>query len=243
MIFIKLKDLLPRMLLERMTFKDLLGASDPARARRAGQVRSKSLGVTSEDGGETWNFKYKSYPSTTGHPHQGRIQFYKEDVSNIDSFEDLECIADCSCPDYRYKWAYNNTKAGAGMVGNKSLNGNNGQAPKPYNDLGPGLCKHLIALSEYLNTEIEPEAPEETPEPEVEKPSPELPSKRKEKELDVDTSYDDSSHYYSDSREEGDRFSDSTTELEEGSKSGSLYQKMENFIKLNPSFNVAYYDE
>jgi outer membrane biosynthesis protein TonB len=82
---------------------------------------------------------------------------------------------DCDCPDYKYRWAYNNAKAGAGITGNQSWNGNNGKAPRPreqggVGQLGEGLCKHLISLGRYLHNQVEPEQPEK-PEQPVAKPS------------------------------------------------------------------------
>jgi len=162
---IKLKDLLADLfkpLNEEMSYNDLLKLSDSGRKERSAHVRSRSIPVSLEDGNEAWNFRYKSNPSTTDRPFEGSIQFFKEirDTSK-ENAADLPCKVDCSCPDFKYRWAYNDAKAGAADVGPDSLNGNNGQPPKPkgpphfgVGDLGEGLCKHLIALEGYLRTKI-----------------------------------------------------------------------------------------
>lgn len=148
-----------------MTFRDLLSHSDPARIGRADNVNSKSLGIQSNDEEERWTFSYKSqgHHSTTGQRHRGYIGFFKENVSGATNMEDVDCIAECSCPDFKYKYAYNNNKVGVTPIGSTALNTNNGQKPQPQNDLGVGLCKHLISLGEYLKTGID--APEEPKNP------------------------------------------------------------------------------
>jgi hypothetical protein len=80
-----------------MSFKDLLRRSDPARIDRSKKVRAKSLLVTTIDEKEAWTFSYKSFPSTTGKRWNGNIRFFKENVSNADAADDLECQVDCNC--------------------------------------------------------------------------------------------------------------------------------------------------
>jgi len=139
---------------ETMTYDDLLNASEKGRRQRAADVRVRSIPVTTENGRESWNFRYKSDPSVTGIPHQGYIQFLKESAGKK-SAEDLECIVDCSCPDFRFRWAYANTQQDASIIGNKSLNKCINRAPTKMNPKQrPGLCKHLLALTNYLKTKI-----------------------------------------------------------------------------------------
>lgn len=157
--------IMQKVLTERMSFRDLYSTSTPDRVDRSKSVRSKSLRVTSMDGQEAWTFSYKSSPSTTGHRWHGYVRFLKDNVEQAASAADLDCMVDCDCPDYRYRFAYNNAKEEAGAIGPNSWNQNNGQPPRPreqggVGDYGTGMCKHLISIGEYLKTNIEPTAPE-----------------------------------------------------------------------------------
>ena len=153
---IKLRNIIRHLIFERLSFGTLLRQSDPERKKRANHVDARNLLVTSGDTGmEKWIFSYKSQGnhSTTGMRHRGYIQFFKDNVAQNEDPMSLDCIVDCNCPDFKYKYAYNNNKAGATPIGSTALNTNNGQKPQPQNDLRvPGLCKHLISLSEFLNT-------------------------------------------------------------------------------------------
>jgi hypothetical protein len=140
---------------EEMNFDQLFNYSDPKRKKRGQSMRVRSLAGTATNTSENWNFAYKSPPShnTTGKGWQGRITFAKN--SPDVSANKIPCIVDCSCPDYRYKWAVANKDKQAGVVGATSLNKNNGQFPRVTNPyLAPGLCKHLISLKEYLRTKL-----------------------------------------------------------------------------------------
>lgn len=237
-----------KVLTERMSFRDLFRSSDPGRIDRSRDVNTKSLRVTSMDGNEAWTFSYKSNPSTTQQRWQGYVRFLKEDVSHKDRADQLDCMVDCTCPDYRFRWAYNNAKQDAGAIGPGAWNDSNGSAPRPreqggVGDLGPGMCKHLIALGEYLKTNIEPEAPkpEEPKAPAVVKPTP---VGKKEPVLPKATVQAPSPEdTYSDSRSgdsgDEDSYSDSR-ELQEGS--GKLGEKINNLVKTNPQFDVWYED-
>ncbi len=167
---IKLKDLIKNLLCERMSFDDLMRVSDPKRKERSTGISTKSLLVNSINDREAWKFSYKTNKNenTTGLRHQGYIYFYKDDIKPGDNALKLDCSVDCSCPDYKFRFAYNNAKNDAGELGVNSLNKNNG-AP-PMINIGPGLCKHLIALRDYLLTEAEPTS-DVKPEPTV-NPSP-----------------------------------------------------------------------
>lgn len=162
---IKLRNLILEIIAERMSFADLMAVSDPARKNRASRIPAKSLAVRSINDREAWKFSYKTPKdeNTTGLRHQGFIYFFKEDIQPGDNAMKVDCSVDCSCPDYKYRFSYANKAADAGENGPTSLNkGLN--YPSSINR-GPGLCKHLIALKEYLRTEIEgePEQPPQEP--------------------------------------------------------------------------------
>ncbi len=154
---IKLRDLICEIIAERMSYADLMSVSDPNRKDRAKRIPAKSLVVRADDDREAWKFSYKTPKdeSTTGLRHQGFIHFFKDDINSGDNAMQIDCSVDCSCPDYKYRWAYNNARAGAGELGAGALNRNNGAAPKI--NLGEGLCKHLLSLKEYLKTKIDGE--------------------------------------------------------------------------------------
>jgi len=162
---IKLKDLL----LEKMSFRDLLGHSDPKRIDRAKTVSSKNLSVQSGDNQERMVFSYKSNPSTTGNRHKGYIQFYNDDIKKHNSLEDVNCICECSCPDFKYKYAYGLNKQGVAPIGSTALSTNNGQRPKNFNESNIGICKHLISLGSHLDTGVKAPEPEYNQQKSVEK--------------------------------------------------------------------------
>lgn len=185
---ILLKRLIQEFLCERMTFNQLLSASgnkqDNSRMDRAKHVNARSVRVTTIDENEAWTFSYKSqgHHSTTGDRHHGYVRFFKDNVRKNERASDIECMVDCDCPDYKYRWAYNNARAGASITGNSSWNGNNGKPPRPreqggVGNLGEGLCKHLIALGKFLETEVSPEAPEQPQEPTQPEPKPSVATK------------------------------------------------------------------
>lgn len=224
------------VLLMEVTFNQLLGNSDAARADRSKNVNARSIRVRATDDGEAWTFTYKSrFPhSTTGKRFHGYVQFSKENVSYNESAQDLDCKVHCDCPDYFYRWEYNNAKAGAGDF----CDAHNRQAPKSKDsippgvgNLGEGLCKHLIALGEFLETKIEPSAPEpgETPEPEPKtvEPAPEVTP-----ETPTTTDAPRPEDGYSDTR---------SGNLQEGNRN-QLYEKIDNFIRTNPVFDVPVYE-
>ncbi len=140
---------------ETMTYNDLLKLADKGRKDRSKNVKVRSIPVSLEDGKESWNFSYKSDPSVTDNPFRGSIKFFKEIKSkDNENVADLPCKVDCSCPDYLYRWAWNNASQNAGEIGPKSLNKCINRRPKPAYYHGEGICKHLIALSGYLKTKI-----------------------------------------------------------------------------------------
>lgn len=161
---IKLRNLICEIIAERMSYEELMKASDSARKDRATRIPARSLAVKSINDKEAWKFSYKTPKdeNTTGLRHQGFIYFFKEDIQPGDDAMKVNCSVDCSCPDYKYRFSYANKAAGAGENGSNSLNKGLNYASSI--NKGPGLCKHLLALKEYLRTQIEGEpAPPEEP--------------------------------------------------------------------------------
>lgn len=138
---------------EKLTFTQLFNFSEPKRKDRSKGVRVSSLPGTASETNEYWNFSYKSNPSTTGLRWRGRITFFKS--THKEAADKMYCNVDCSCPDYKYKWAYANADKDAGITGPNSLSKNNGAYPVVTNkNLRPGLCKHLLSLKDYLKTKL-----------------------------------------------------------------------------------------
>lgn len=251
---ISFSKILRTLLTERMSFRSLLASSEAGRKQRGRQdVNSRPMRVATMDGNEAWTFRYKSHPSTTGNPWHGYIQFFKGDVSEKDNAEDLECMVDCDCPDYRYRFAYNNAQADAGRIGKspdwRYGNQNNGQKWKPRSqggvgDYGVGLCKHLCALSEYLKTNISPEAPEpddKAPVPDkklIQKPVPPAVAPQTSDAPDPEHDQDQDQD-----KENGRTGSDTLTERIQRGQVSQLYRKIDEFAKENPEFTVMYEDE
>lgn len=167
---IKLRNLILEIIAERMSYDDLMRSSTPKRKDRGSRIPAKSLAVRSINDREAWKFSYKTpkdeitkdreFPNGTR--HQGFIYFFKEGLTPGDNAMKIDCSVDCTCKDYRYRLSYANKQAGAGENGPNSLN--KGMNYPSSINIGPGLCKHLIALKEYLRTKIEGEpTPEEEP--------------------------------------------------------------------------------
>lgn len=160
---ILIRTIVNRILNEVLSYSQLMKFSEPARKKRAEKMRVRSLPVTATSTNEFWNFSYKSDPSHITHrtnlpngmSHKGRISFKKINAENKSAI-DIPCSVDCSCEDYRYKWAYANSDKDAGEIGNDSLSQCNGAYPRVTNPhLRPGLCKHLLSLRGYLKTKLE----------------------------------------------------------------------------------------
>lgn len=250
---ISFSQIMRRVLTERMSFRQLLAVSkskpDHSRFDRAKFVNAKSLRVKTMDESETWTFSYKSQGdhSTTKMRHQGYVRFFKENVSSTDNVQDLECMVDCSCPDYRYRWAYNNAKADAGITGANSLNKNNGTPPRSRSakppgvgDLGEGLCKHLIKLGKYLETSVDAPDPKKDEEPLSQpEPKPVQVKKQRPSQSPTTTKSPEPDDTYTDSRsgDSSSGYSDGR-ELQEGKS--SLYNRFEQFVRNNPEFEVPY---
>ena len=152
-------------LFENMNYDDLLKLTadtprspedDTNRIDRSKTVTVRSLPVSIEENSEQWNFRYKSsrVSSVTDETFEGHITFLKGELGRNDDAARLECKVDCGCPDYMYRFAYNNYVQGAGNIGPDSENNAINRRPKPAYDIGEGLCKHLVALGKYLQTKI-----------------------------------------------------------------------------------------
>lgn len=248
--------MMKQVLTETMTFQQLMdtgGTNIPYvleptsdRVKRSGTVNARSLRVMATDTGEAWTFRYKSNPSSTGQPWHGFIQFFKENVGEDSdkSASEYECMVDCDCPDYRYRFAYNNARSGAGTTGRQSGTGwkyhntNNGAAPKSVadggvGDYGPGLCKHLCALGKFLETKVSSKAPD--PKDKVpptaqkkEPPKKEPPVSQKPPTTAAPKPEDT----YSDSRAGSDTLQEQFISP----------KTMSEFVRINPEFDV-YYEE
>lgn len=143
-----------QQLLERLTFDQLFSVSEPKRVLRSKTVRGPPLDVEAMKDGVFYHFNFKSFPSTTGKRQKGYIKFFKPKKKI--PLEKVECLVDCTCPDFRYRWAWANKQRGSSVVGAKSMNQAFNRAPRVTNPRGrPGLCKHLLALRDFIYGEFE----------------------------------------------------------------------------------------
>jgi hypothetical protein len=144
------------ILTEDMSYDDLLKLTTPERKEKATNVNVRSLPVSVENNNEQWNFRYKSSPQTTvtDKPFKGSISFIKGKVGQNSDAMKMKCKVDCECPDFMYRFAYNDAAQGASQIGPDSLNGAINRKPRPAYDYGEGLCKHLTALGRFLKTKI-----------------------------------------------------------------------------------------
>lgn len=147
---------------ERMSYKDLYDATDDERIDRSRTVRVRPLQVTTENNNEMWKFsytsaersEYKKYGGRSG--HKGNIHFFKDSVDPGDNAEDLDCMVDCDCRDFKFRWAYANAQDDASFIGGKSLNKAINRAPVKTNPRRyKQLCKHLAGLAKYLTTNMD----------------------------------------------------------------------------------------
>lgn len=160
---ILLSNIANRVLNEILSYKELMDFSEPQRKKRAMKMRTSSLPMRADATNEYWNFSYKSDKShitprppnnPQGISHKGRITFRKNNANK--SSDELPCKVDCTCEDYRYKYAFANHDKEAGTMGGNSLNKCNGKYPNITNPhLRPGLCKHLLSLRNYLKTKLQ----------------------------------------------------------------------------------------
>lgn len=140
-----------RMLCERMTFNQLYGYSERKRKDRSQNVKGPSLKLEAFKGGERAWFSFSSLERTEGKRHKGYIQFFPPRRANT-PLERLECIVDCTCKDFRYRWAWAVKQRGSSVVGQNSFNQAWNRAPRRTNPSAtPGICKHLLALKRYIH--------------------------------------------------------------------------------------------
>lgn len=144
---------MPLWLEERLTFDRLFRISEPKRVYRSFTVRGPPLEIDSYQDVVYYTFNFKSNPSTTGLRHRGYIKFFKPLHKNPRKvpLQHLDCLVDCSCPDYRYRWAWANKQRQSSVVGPQSLNQAWNKAPRKTNPKGaPGLCKHILATRQFI---------------------------------------------------------------------------------------------
>ena len=139
-----------RSVLERLNFDQLFAYSEPKRVLRSKTVRGPSLGIESYNDSMYYYFNFKAFPSTEHRRHKGYIKFFQPDDPET-PLEQVECEVDCDCKDYRYRWAWANTQRDSSQIGANSLNQCIDRAPRITNPSArPGLCKHLLALRNFL---------------------------------------------------------------------------------------------
>lgn len=142
-----------QLLLEKMTFDQLMRMSEPKRILRSKTVKGPPLKIESYQDKLYYIFNFKSNPSTTGLRHKGFIKFEKP--SREKSLEHVNCLVDCTCPDFKYRWAWADKQRQASKVGANSLNQAINRAPRVTNPSArPGLCKHVLALRDYIYGQI-----------------------------------------------------------------------------------------
>lgn len=136
---------------ERLTFDQLFRVSDPQRVARSFKVRGPPLEIDSYQDTVYYIFNFKANPSTTGLRHKGYVKFFKPKSGRQTPLQHVDCLVDCTCPDYRHRWAWANKQRQSSLVGPQSLNQAWNKAPRKTNPKGkPGLCKHILAAREYI---------------------------------------------------------------------------------------------
>lgn len=140
-------------LIERLTFDRLFRISEPKRVYRSFTVRGPPLEIDTYQDVVYYIFNFKANPSTTGLRHRGYVKFFKplnKNPKNV-PLQHLECLVDCTCPDFRYRWAWANKQRQSSVVGPQSLNQAWNRAPRKTNPKGaPGLCKHILATRQHI---------------------------------------------------------------------------------------------
>jgi hypothetical protein len=150
--------------LERLNFDKLFALSEPKRVLRSKTVRGPSLGIESYRDNMYYYFNFKAFPSTEHRRHKGYIRFFKPEDSDT-PLEQVDCEVDCDCKDYKFRWAWANTQRDSSRIGADSLNQCIDQAPRITNPSArPGLCKHLLALRNFLYGQDSQFPPSDEPE-------------------------------------------------------------------------------
>ena len=177
-----LMEIVKNLLVEKMTFGQLFRSSTPSRKQRAKDMQFVNrLPVRAQKTDDYWDFRYKSGQSnnTTGDSHRGRITFLKPTKGKFG--ESVYCEVDCGCPDYRYRWAYANSRRDASPMGSQSINQCNGSPARITNPKSrPGLCKHLLTLKNQIHTRLK-----ESQQPTVEQKLDEIVANHPEFEITV----------------------------------------------------------
>lgn len=133
----------------KMTFKQLMDYAEPRRVARSQTVRGGPLKIETFEDSVFHTFNFKSFPSTTGKRHHGYIKFFKPRSPR--PLEELECMVDCTCPDFKYRYAWAVKQRGSSVVGAQSMNRAWNRAPRQTNPTSrPGICKHIIRLKDYI---------------------------------------------------------------------------------------------
>lgn len=137
--------------LEDMSYKQLYNLSEPRRKERARTVSGPAIMIDSYQDSAYYHFNFKSMPSTTGLRHRGYVRFKRPVLNSDRHAEDISCIVDCTCHDFKYRWAWADKQRGASRVGSASMNKAFNRAPIVTNPTArPGLCKHLLAVADYI---------------------------------------------------------------------------------------------
>lgn len=138
---------------EKMTYNQLFQLSEPGRLKRSLTVRGPPLGIESYQDAVYYFFNFKSFPSTTGLRHKGYVRFMKPTTrgGRNTPLSQVYCEVDCSCQDYKFRFAWVIKQKGAGKVGPNSLNQAWNKAPRKSNPSGAiSLCKHLLAMRDWI---------------------------------------------------------------------------------------------
>ncbi len=150
-----IKKYLPKVgVIKGRSFNQLVRGSERGRRVRARNVRTKPPSVAADDeGNEVLIYNFKSMPSTTGKRQRGYARFYKPEKSKAKTLGNLPVEVSCSCPDFKYRWEVANKRVGSSQIFHS-----NGKKPNKTNPtMRPGLCKHLLALGNYIRgVKIEP---------------------------------------------------------------------------------------
>lgn len=139
-------------LFEDLTFDQLFRYSEPKRIKRAQKVRGPPLDIRAHSNAIYHIFNFKAFPSTTGLRHHGYVKFKRPEFGNARRpLQHIPCEVDCTCPDYRYRFAWVNKQRRAGRVGAGTMNQAHNRAPNITNPRRvPGLCKHILAAREFI---------------------------------------------------------------------------------------------
>lgn len=135
-----------------LTFQRLHDMSDPKRITRSDDVTGPPLDIEAVRDAVYYAFNFRSHATnTTGLRHRGYIKFLRPRSGVPTPLMQLNCVVDCGCPDFRYRWAWANKQRGASVVGPQSLNQAINRAPRITNPTSrPGLCKHILACKQYI---------------------------------------------------------------------------------------------